>query len=470
MDIITDDEVYEYACCPSKYYLNKYAKGKIKDGESLYLSHLSELIEKNRRKICKSLRSLNTIEESDDIYSKSYKLMKKGEENIHGAVLCANGFISRPFLLEKTEKSSNLGKHSYQILDFIPSIQFSEEYKIKLAFQSYLLYFSLGFMPSNCKMINIKREVLEFNPVTLFEDVKVITDNIRKIEYKKEYPVCCINLHCKICRWRDKCMKECIGRKDLSVLFGVTRNRRQILLNNNINSFEDLTKANDKLLSHLKEEGIKNIKFLVKQSFSFIKNKPLILLVPKIPKRSPFLYFDIEGQIDLNFQYLFGIYNEDSSRYISFWADEIENEKEAFVKLINYLKKTKKYTLVHYGNYEKTVIRELCFKYNIPKKTEEKIIKSMIDLYSIVKKSTALPLLSYSLKDVAKFIGFKWKDKDALGVNSIIWHNDWLNTKDTKCKNRILQYNEDDCKATMFLMKWLLKLREDNNEPKRRFV
>jgi len=470
VESITDDEIYEYACCPTKYYLNKKSKKITKDGESLYLMHISELIKKNRQKICKSLRSIKIIQGDENIFSKSYKLMKKGEENIQGACLFANGLLAKPFLLERVEKSSNLGKHSYQIIDFIPSIQFNAEYKIKLSFQSYLLYFSLGFMPNNCKMINIQKEVLEFNPVSLFENVKKIIDSIKKLEYTKEKPLSCINSHCKICRWKEKCLIECINRKDLSVLFGITENTREIFFKNKIRNIYDLTKAKEGLLLHLKEQGIRNTNFLFLQSNSFIDNKPKSISFSKIPKRSPILYFDIEGQFDLNFQYLFGIYNEETFEYESFWADEVEKEKKAFLKFIKYLTKIKRYTLIHYGSYEKTVIRELCFKYNISKKIEQKIIKSMIDLYSITKKSIALPIPSYSLKDVANFIGFKWRDKDALGVNSIIWHNHWLDTKDTQFKKRILQYNEDDCKATMFLKNWLEKLGEKNEEPKRRFV
>ena len=465
MDQINDDEIYEYACCAIKYYLNKRIKRIKKDDESLYLSHILELIEKNRQKICESLHPAK-VEEKNSIFSESYKLMKKGKDYIQGVSLFADGLLAKPFLLEKVNKSSRLGKHSYQIIDFVPSIQFNEEYKIKLAYQSYLLYFSLGFMPNNCKMINIQKEVLEFNPVSIFEEVKQIIDSIRRIKYTKEKPLSCINLHCKICRWKDKCLVDCIKRKDLSILFGVTKNKREILFNNNLKNIHDIARIDDKSSPNLKKQGIRNINFLVKQANAFINDKPDLFSIPKIPKRIPILYFDIEGQLDLNFQYLFGIYNEEEFKYVPFWADEIGEEKKAFCKLIRYLSKFKKYSLVHYGTYEKTAIKELCFKYNISKKKEDKIIRSMIDLYSLIKKSVALPIYSYSLKDVANFIGFRWRDKDALGVNSIIWHNNWLDTKDNKFKKRILQYNEDDCKATMFLKKYLEKLEGNYNGKK----
>lgn len=454
MESITDDEIYEYACCPTKFYLNK-SKNILDLKESLYLTHISELIENNREKICKSLSTAKVSETEKEVFSETSKLMKKGENYIQGAVLFANGLVAMPFLLEKVNKSSRLGKHSYQVIDFIPSVQFNEEYKKKLAFQSYLLYFYLGFMPSNCKMINIKQEILEFNPISIFEDIRKIINEIKRIDYEKEKPLPSINRHCKICRWKNKCFSECIKRKDISLLFGVTRETKTIFNNNNINSIEQVAKLDIEKIELLKKCGLRNVLFLIKQANSYVTKTPEIINIPKLPKRNVALYFDIEGQIDLNFQYLFGIYNEEDFEYNSFWADEINNEKVAFFMLIKYLSKIKKYTLFHYGSYEKTAIRELCFKYNLPDKLEQNLQNSMIDIYSILKKCVAIPVFSYSLKEVGKYLGFEWRDKDALGVNSIIWHNNWMNTKDTQFKDRLLAYNEDDCKATKFVKQWL---------------
>ena len=81
-----------------------------------------------------------------------------------------------------------------------------------------------------------------------------------------------------------------------------------------------------------------------------------------------------------------------------------------------------------------------------------------IDLYSIVKKYSDWPLGSYSLKEIAQFLGFKWRDETPSGALSIQWFNEYLKTGDEKILNRILLYNEDDCKATMILKDAIEKL------------
>ena len=107
MESITDDEIYEYACCPTKFYLAKSKKSEDND-ESVYLTHISELIEKNRERICNSLNPTKFSETEKSVFSETNKLMKKGENLIRGAVLCTNGLLARPFLLEKVPLYSNI--------------------------------------------------------------------------------------------------------------------------------------------------------------------------------------------------------------------------------------------------------------------------------------------------------------------------------------------------------------------------
>lgn len=114
-------------------------------------------------------------------------------------------------------------------------------------------------------------------------------------------------------------------------------------------------------------------------------------------------------------------------------------------------------------HHEKTTYRKLQKKY--PEViSEEKVEKffnnpKVIDLYQLVSKYTDWPLGSYSLKAIATFLGFKWRDETPSGALSIQWFNEYIETKDEKTLKRILLYNEDDCKATMVLKDAILKLQ-----------
>ena len=56
---------------------------------------------------------------------------------------------------------------------------------------------------------------------------------------------------------------------------------------------------------------------------------------------------------------------------------------------------------------------------------------------------------------LATFLGFKWRDKEPSGAASIEWYHQWVETEDLQIRQRILDYNEDDCRATMLVKDWL---------------
>ena len=82
-----------------------------------------------------------------------------------------------------------------------------------------------------------------------------------------------------------------------------------------------------------------------------------------------------------------------------------------------------------------------------------------IDLYfDVVLKHTEWPTKDYSIKTLARFLGFDWRDTDPSGAASIEWFDQWVKSSDPAIKERILQYNEDDCIATRILLDGLMRL------------
>ena len=49
--------------------------------------------------------------------------------------------------------------------------------------------------------------------------------------------------------------------------------------------------------------------------------------------------------------------------------------------------------------------------------------KRTVDLYKIVKSSTEWPTWDHSIKTLAKYLGFKWRDTNPSGAASIEWYD-----------------------------------------------
>ena len=55
--------------------------------------------------------------------------------------------------------------------------------------------------------------------------------------------------------------------------------------------------------------------------------------------------------------------------------------------------------------------------------------------------------MDFSIKSLAKCCGFDWRDLDPSGASSIEWFDQWAKTHDPALRQRLLDYNEDDCRA-----------------------
>ena len=147
------------------------------------------------------------------------------------------------------------------------------------------------------------------------------------------------------------------------------------------------------------------------------------------------------------------------------FADEAieEAERDAFAQAWAYVQELSDAVVYYYSHYERTIWKQLAGRY--PEvATEDDVIalfeeERFVDLYSYIVKSRMIwPTYSVSLKTIAAHLDFKWRDTDSSGARSIQWFHEWVETGDNSIRQRILEYNEDDCRATRVLVDALRNL------------
>jgi predicted RecB family nuclease len=81
-----------------------------------------------------------------------------------------------------------------------------------------------------------------------------------------------------------------------------------------------------------------------------------------------------------------------------------------------------------------------------------------VDLFRIVS-DTFLCAKGKGLKTIAPVAGFHWRDQEAGGENSMRWYRDAVgmdgDPADLSQRRRLLEYNEDDVRATKALREWM---------------
>jgi predicted RecB family nuclease len=116
------------------------------------------------------------------------------------------------------------------------------------------------------------------------------------------------------------------------------------------------------------------------------------------------------------------------------------------------------YAVYIYSHHEKTNLEKLAAKYGGSIELDH-FISRFVDLLPVVKRCVVFPTDSTSLKPLARFVGFDWRDTDPGGSQSMAWWAEYIGDPVDKAalRERVIAYNEDDVWATFALRDWLAK-------------
>ena len=179
--------------------------------------------------------------------------------------------------------------------------------------------------------------------------------------------------------------------------------------------------------------------------------------IPIFPRASTEIFFDIEGDPDHDALYLFGVLvrSRRGEVYRSFLAEKPELEGKAFVASLEFMERFPDAPIYHYHHYERSALERLVDLHGVSRERVDAILPRLVDLNSLIHDCCYLPVSSYSLKVVARYLGFEWSQEDSSAVQSVVWFSSWLKSGDRSFLNRAIEYNADDCRATRVLKDWL---------------
>ena len=156
--------------------------------------------------------------------------------------------------------------------------------------------------------------------------------------------------------------------------------------------------------------------------------------------------------------YLIGLLvrSDGQEEYIPFVAHNLKDEKMMFYEFLRWVLGQKDYIIYHWHNYERTHIQRLVERYGLSTEAEP-IFANMRDLYKDATSSFAFPTYGNGLKQIAAYIGYKWKHADVNAMESIALYFQYIQepAKNKEKLEKVIDYNKDDCMATMLIKDWL---------------
>lgn len=257
---------------------------------------------------------------------------------------------------------------------------------------------------------------------------------------------------CKICEFVRDCFNEARENERLEFIHGFRSATLQKLREAGFETVRDVVLNPERTVAILgRERGRK----VYAQALSILELRPVVF--SELPELSDGVILDIESFTPYDFDYLFGVLSNDS--YYPFLAFRPDQESAAFEEMISFIRQCSG-PVYHFHQYEVQRLKRLSQKYGI--KLERNFFDRFIDVYKLYTNSVALPVPSYSLKTLARYFGFEWRN----GFNgrvAVEAFENYLKTGDTHILDEILTYNEDDVRATKLLVEKLttLKCSED---------
>jgi len=275
---------------------------------------------------------------------------------------------------------------------------------------------------------------------------------------------------CKECHWRSHCRREIVAANDLTLIFDLGLGKRE-KFPPGIATVADLADADLSDLIDGGKSAIPGIGAKMLQTYharAVVQKKekpePYFTEDVRLPASELELFFDVETDPFRGLCYMHGFVeragrDSGTERYEAFFADEAveEAERDAFARAWAYVQEHHDAAVYYFGHHERTTWRQLARRY--PEVATEEDVMALfeddrfVNLYDDVVRSRMIwPTYSLSLKTLASFLGFSWRDTDPSGAGSIQWFHQWVETGGDAIRRRILEYNEDDCRATRVLV------------------
>ena len=180
----------------------------------------------------------------------------------------------------------------------------------------------------------------------------------------------------------------------------------------------------------------------------------------------PRLYVDIEGTPDKRSNYLIGVMTayRGKEEFKSYWANNDAEGISIFEEFLASTANLTDYIVIHYGNYE-TVAFRLARKLLTPDFIPllDNVVERSINLLALIRTRVYFPTYSNSLKEIGEYIGAKWSDPHSSGIQSLVWRERWLRSGRTPWKDRLLRYNQDDCRALKQVCEFVEQIAKSRN-------
>jgi uncharacterized protein len=478
---LTAQDLYNYTKCAHRVYLDAHGDPAGKSEVSAFVKLLWEM------GLQKELDHLGTLAGTpvEDLKPLSIeaaakqtdRLMREGATLIYQGVIRHGELLGRPDLLVRNDGApSAFGAWHYEAVDIKAGRgweeregskpKFKRHYALQILFYRDILNRLQRYTPAQGKIINVDSELETFDCVEFEADYAASFAEVRKLVAGEERSEPVLSSGCSQCEWYRRCRQWVESTHDPSGLFFIGK-QKFALKARGLDTIEAIAAMD--VSRHLK--GPDKIPGMAEKSLQRAKHRAQVMLSGKpdvrpgyaFPEAEEEIYFDIEDDPTQGLVYFFGLVlrnRRGADDFLYFLADGPEEEENTVRLFWRFLADHPQSVYYVYSAKERSTLRMLQRRYELDEGVLKQYEKQEFDLYKFIVDYSDWPTYSYGIKQIAKQVGFSWRDTDPSGANSIAWFNDYLKDPSRKeLLRRILEYNEDDCRAMIAIREWFERRR-----------
>ncbi len=487
MATITAQDLYNLTRCAHRVYLDAHGDPRDKSEVSSFVKLLWELGLQTEREYLASLGRDQPLADLQPLsvgpaWQETRRLMQEGVSLIYQGCLIDGPYVGRPdLLLKRADGSSRFGAFLYEPIDIKAGkgweerngkrTRFKVHYAYQILFYRLLLERIQGAVPPVARIINVDGQLEEFDPASFQADFTGALAEAHRLIGGTETSEPVLGSQCHLCHWFRRCERWVNEQSDPTGLFFVGRQKFR-LKQVGLCTIADIATMHvpDYVTGPRKIAGMgeRTLQRMKTRAQVRLSGQPLLRPGYRFPAAARQVYFDIEDDPTQGLTYLFGllIQEQDGEPVFRYFVARRPEDEEATVRAFwGFLQEAKDDVYYVYSHKERTTLRALRERYDLDPDILATYEEREFDLYQrLIVDYSDWPTYSYGIKQIAKLIGFSWRDPDPSGANSIAWYNEYLkNPEKDASLRRILQYNEDDCRAMLAIKEFFETHRPEHD-------
>ncbi|HJX18970.1 MAG TPA: IS66 family transposase [Acidiferrobacterales bacterium] len=304
--------------------------------------------------------------------------------------------------------------------------------------------------------------VLKVKTSDLVNEVRTLIEKTAALLSSPSPPDLILNRHCAECEFQTRCRQKAVEKDDLSLLALMKEKERRKFHSKGIFTITQLSYT-FRPRRRPKRQRDKREKYHHALKALAIREKKIhVVDSPELKIAGTTVYIDVEGLPDRDFYYLIGVRIGKGEAAVQhcLWANTVEDERTIWNELLGILGAVENPVLIHYGSYETVFLRRMCERYGEPLKGSvvAGAIRAAVNLLAMTFARVYFPTFSNGLKEIAGYLGFRWSDSAATGLQSIRWRHEWETATAPSTKQALITYNAQDCEAVGVLASKLIEL------------